>query len=498
MPPTLLAQPITAEALEQLLQMELFSKTTKSLKSSLEKFGQLLRVPEGTEFVQQREFSGEFYVVLSGIVSAYRTESDGSTRLLDQLGAGEWFGEVSALSNQPALAKLKADMACSVLKLDSALFKEMYKVSRKFKACIDDRYRERSLSIHLAVIPSLQHLKQRDIKRLESHARFETFDAGSLIAEAGQPVDALYLVRSGSVTVHQLDAEGQEQLAGYLRESSSFGEEALTAEPGKWRCNHRAMTRTELLILPADAVRRAFSDDPVVLTQLQATAKQVHFDDMGGATQEELEIMVNRQSAKGGEALVIDLEKCVRCNACVESCVAVHSDGVPRLSKKGNRVSAESNALGKPISLVTACDHCQNPGCMMACGFGAIRRDPQGLIRFIWDNCVGCADCVKGCPYDVIRLTSPPDEGEEQAPSLFEKLPLIGGLFKNDEPFRLGRGQDHGFQRDKKAEGKAVKCDRCEGLPFEACVYNCPCGAIERRSPNEIFPDIVQMSEDAS
>ena len=49
-------------------------------------------------------------------------------------------------------------------------------------------------------------------------------------------------------------------------------------------------------------------------------------------------MMVGRQSVKGGEALVIDLHRCVRCNMCVETCVAVHEDRVPRLSKKGHRI----------------------------------------------------------------------------------------------------------------------------------------------------------------
>jgi Fe-S-cluster-containing hydrogenase component 2 len=123
---------------------------------------------------------------------------------------------------------------------------------------------------------------------------------------------------------------------------------------------------------------------------------------------------------------------------------------------------------------------------MMACHYGAIRRDAQGLIRFVWDNCVGCAECVKGCPYDVIRLTAPPDTSESVKESWYTQIPLLGSLLGSKSPAPLAAA-DRGFYKEQEVKGKAVKCDRCEGLPFEACVYNCPCGAITRISPSMIF-----------
>jgi Fe-S-cluster-containing hydrogenase component 2 len=172
----------------------------------------------------------------------------------------------------------------------------------------------------------------------------------------------------------------------------------------------------------------------------------------------------------------------------------VHEDGIPRLSKKGNRIRAENNARGKELSLTTSCYHCETPGCMMACSYGAIRRDTQGLIRFVWDNCVGCAMCVSACPYDVIRLTAPPGEGDhDQDEGLLAKLPLIGNLFGKRRGTQSAAAEERGYHKDVEVKGKAVKCDRCAGLPFEACVYNCPCGAIERVPPSLIFEGLGEF-----
>jgi Fe-S-cluster-containing hydrogenase component 2 len=206
-----------------------------------------------------------------------------------------------------------------------------------------------------------------------------------------------------------------------------------------------------------------------------------------GLSADALEIMVSKQSVKGGHALVIDLAKCIRCNACVESCVAVHADRVPRLSKTGSRISTQK-------TLASACYHCEIPECMMACSYGAIRRDVRGTIDFVWDNCVGCTSCVSKCPYNVIRMTPPPDEGpREVMPSILANLPLIGHWFRPaDAPGAQstpGTGVNKVTGRQEKVAGKAVKCDLCAGMPFEACVYNCPCSAIERVAPEALFQD---------
>jgi Fe-S-cluster-containing hydrogenase component 2 len=208
-----------------------------------------------------------------------------------------------------------------------------------------------------------------------------------------------------------------------------------------------------------------------------------------GLSSDEIEIMVAGESAKGGHALVIDLTRCVRCNACVESCVAVHADRVPRLSKTGNRISTQK-------TLASACYHCEIPECMMSCNYGAIRRDVRGTIEFVWDNCVGCTSCVSNCPYNVIRMTDPPqltDAVAEPVPSILAELPLIGKFFKpahacGTKSASSGSKVHKLTGREENVAGKAVKCDLCAGMPFEACVYNCPCSAIERVAPEALFP----------
>ena len=158
---------------------------------------------------------------------------------------------------------------------------------------------------------------------------------------------------------------------------------------------------------------------------------------------------------------------------------------VPRLSKVGTPVATDE-------VLVTACYHCETPQCMLSCEYAAIRRDPQGRIRFEYDNCVGCAGCIDGCPYGVIRLVEP-KAAPAPEPSFFAGLPLIGRWFGGGKPAAMPiattekmRSAGAGAKLTA-VTGKTVKCDLCAGLPFEACVYNCPTTAITRREPQSLF-----------
>ena len=53
------------------------------------------------------------------------------------------------------------------------------------------------------------------------------------------------------------------------------------------------------------------------------------------------------------------------------------------------------------------CMHCEDPGCLKACPApGAIVQYSNGIVDFVHENCIGCGYCVKGCPFNIPRLSS--------------------------------------------------------------------------------------------
>ena len=456
----------------------------------------------GSTLVVQGNYTNRLWIVLSGLVDRYRADpGEPRAKHLGTLEPGEWFGEGCALSNQPALFSIEAKVNCNLVSVDAAIFKALYRTEKEFQKLVDERYRETSLAAHLRIIPLFQGLSEEQLRPLRKRVEFERIPkAGKVIAADGEECDAIYLVRSGAVRSYVKQDDGRERIIGYFMDNSVFGERSLASGDPTWLGTFETLSPTDLVKIPASLLRELL---PAALsTDLTMTATSLAKQEVGSTPgffdllqqsrkkeigAEELEIMVSNESAKGGNALVIDLTKCTRCNACVESCVAVHADRVPRLSKTGSRVS-------KQVTLASACYHCDVPECMMSCNYGAIRRDLKGTIDFVWDNCVGCTSCVDNCPYNVIRMTKPQAESRPiEYPSALAKLPVIGHLFrpaaaKKEAPDAASANSAHAVTgKSEQVSGKAVKCDLCAGMPFEACVYNCPCSAIERIAPEALF-----------
>jgi len=125
-------------------------------------------------------------------------------------------------------------------------------------------------------------------------------------------------------------------------------------------------------------------------------------------------------------AKLIDVSRCIGCKACQSACMAWnnlrpevgHFEGsYDNPSDLGPSVwtlmkfAEYENEQGNLEWLIRkdGCMHCEDPGCLKACPApGAIVQYANGIVDFISENCIGCGYCVKGCPFDVPRI-SPKD-----------------------------------------------------------------------------------------
>jgi Fe-S-cluster-containing hydrogenase component 2 len=111
---------------------------------------------------------------------------------------------------------------------------------------------------------------------------------------------------------------------------------------------------------------------------------------------------------------------------------------------------------------------------MKDCPPNAITRSEQGEV-YISDACIGCGNCERNCPYDVIQMAA-----EKPA----KPSGLLSWLF-------LGLGDAPGQRQaeyNPDAVKKAVKCDLCKDMKGgPSCVRACPTGAAIRISPEQFF-----------
>jgi Fe-S-cluster-containing dehydrogenase component len=129
--------------------------------------------------------------------------------------------------------------------------------------------------------------------------------------------------------------------------------------------------------------------------------------------------------------LVIDLDTCVGCQACVISCKEWNTSGYPAPltdqepygeSPRGaflNRVHSyearkagdgAGEGTGQAVHFPKSCLHCDQAACVTVCPTGAsYKRVEDGIVLVDENLCIGCGLCAWACPYGARELDA--DQG---------------------------------------------------------------------------------------
>ena len=96
---------------------------------------------------------------------------------------------------------------------------------------------------------------------------------------------------------------------------------------------------------------------------------------------------------------LIDLSRCIGCNACTVACQAQNE-----LDDEERWIRLEVEEEGKfPAAtqhvLTVQCQHCGNPPCVNVCPTKASYKHRDGFVLIKQDWCIGCKYCVVACPY---------------------------------------------------------------------------------------------------
>ncbi len=97
--------------------------------------------------------------------------------------------------------------------------------------------------------------------------------------------------------------------------------------------------------------------------------------------------------------LVIDLKRCIGCNACTLACK--QEIGTPPGVHYARVVAREVGAYprSKRTFLPLLCNHCQDAPCAKVCPTGATHIRPDGIVMVDREKCIGCRACAVACPY---------------------------------------------------------------------------------------------------
>ena len=101
--------------------------------------------------------------------------------------------------------------------------------------------------------------------------------------------------------------------------------------------------------------------------------------------------------------LLMDIEKCAECDACVTACS--EENGWDRRARSATdaqwirKASVRDRATSRVQTLPLLCQHCEHPPCVDVCPTGASFRRADGIVLVDKHTCIGCRYCVMACPF---------------------------------------------------------------------------------------------------
>jgi CRP-like cAMP-binding protein/Fe-S-cluster-containing dehydrogenase component len=462
--------------------------------------------PAGSTIVREGEFGNTMFFILRG-----RTRV-GSSDI--SLGEGEFFGELSAYTFQPRVATVVATEPTLVMECDRLVTNDLKKRIPRLREEIDRSYRERAFLGQVSKFELLQSVEPEALDFLKRTATLEDYEPYQPIFFQGDPADALFLVQNGNVNVTQETDAGPVAIA-HLRPGDVFGEGALLnagdrrqalgaggkegpplLAPIAYRLSPAlrgqtvtAVQHVNVVRIPKEAFDEMMAAFPKVAQRLEETLRQRQTENLArgqnSRARAALQWMMDAQLTPGNHVLAIDMASCIRCGNCVTACERTHEDGLSRFFWDRLRGNEE---LLPHVRVSSSCQHCEDALCMRVCPTVAIERDlTTGGVAIDYAKCIKCGRCAdpsQGCPYDSIRIV-PTAEVQLSALGARRSVRALANRLTERLTSALAGAERRAPSAESRSEARQgtrypVKCDLCQGKPFEACVHHCPTGAVFR------------------
>lgn len=393
------------------------------------------------------------------------------------------LGEMTCMNRYPRSATVVANEESEVLEIRRNVL-YMLQRNEMSRAILERAYRQRALVGQMEKLPFLQNLDDEQRSRaanfLQDRVDLVTVEPGQTIFQQGEPAHDFYVVKLGFVKVSQRYGHW-DRVLNYLGPGNYFGEigllstagELLRAMGGKEQFAGRrtatctALDHVELIRLRSRDFSELLRRFPDLQEPLLASATTILERDRQAARR--IEDAGNQDFLDQGlylaqSLLVLDLERCTRCDECTKACADTH-DGVTRLVRDGLRFDR--------FLVASSCRSCMDPYCLVGCPVDAIHRNGDSLEIQIEDYCIGCGLCASNCPYGNINMHG------------FPKMEV-------DDTGRSQRVYEEvDGRRLPVVQQRATTCDLCRSVDGKpSCVYACPHNAAFRMTGEELLQTV--------
>ncbi|HWU90750.1 MAG TPA: cyclic nucleotide-binding domain-containing protein [Kofleriaceae bacterium] len=416
------------------------------------------QLPVGTDVVVQRQYGHAMFVLMSGAVVVHAIGPDDEPVTLGRLARpGDFFGEAALLGRGERTATVTAETEIMLLEIEKHRFDLLTRRYKSVREHLEGVYHARAIATYLRTHRYLSMLDDAARAELGRGAKLKMFQRGDVVTKVGDPSDAVLVIKDGVVKAGRQSGSAISILAYFNTDDVvgvSDGPTRAYALEAVGQCEVIFLPRSgfTMMMMKAPEVARHFGKDDM--------HRRAAMANVGGTVMAAAQAFLSA-GVEVESLLVINLDRCVRCGNCVRACHARHT--YTRLDRRGpifRRRAQIDKRRHEHIMLPSSCRHCRDPECMIGCPTGAIQRFADGDVD-INDNCIGCENCARKCPYGNITMR-PLAEKERPSPEITKR---------------------------------AIKCNLCRGHAYSNCVHECPRGAILRVDPLRYFEELALVME---
>lgn len=416
------------------------------------------QLPAGSDIVVQRQYGHAMFVLMSGAVRVHAIGPDDEPVVLGRLARpGDFFGEAALLGRGERTATVTAETDVQLLEIEKHRFDLLTRRYKSVREHLEGVYHARAIATYLRTHRYLSLLDDAARAELGRGAKLKMFQRGDLVTKVGDPADSVLVLKDGVVKATR-QAGGAMSILAYFNTHDLVGVSDGTVRAFALE----AVGQCEVIFLPRANFTMMMMKSPDVARHFgkDDMHRRAAMANVGGTVMAAAQAFLSA-GVEVESLLVINLDRCVRCGNCVRACHARHTH--TRLDRRGpifRRRAQIDKRVHEHIMLPSSCRHCRDPECMIGCPTGAIQRFADGDVD-INDNCIGCENCARKCPYGNITMR-PLEEKERPSPEITKR---------------------------------AIKCNLCRGYEYSNCVHECPRGAILRVDPLRYFEELALVME---
>jgi molybdopterin-containing oxidoreductase family iron-sulfur binding subunit len=235
--------------------------------------------------------------------------------------------------------------------------------------------------------------------------------------------------------------------------------------------------------------------------------------------------------------MVVDLNSCIGCQACIVACTAennvpvvgrdeirrgreMHWIRIDRYYSSNDSQFLDVDVIQQPVM----CLHCENAPCEEVCPAMATMHNDEGVNVQIYNRCIGTRYCGNNCPYKVRRFNfyeyskyrMGPVNTAEPFMRVMKNLKSEGQTSSSDElsraPLQMllnpvvsvrskGVMEKCNFcvqrTRDIREQEKATNTNFKDGAAKTACSQTCPTGAITFGDINDPHSEVFKLGSES-